>query len=104
MQQNRNIQDQVSSHIKTIKTKFESENRAKNLVLFGLKEEDASLNVVDNVKKLLDDVNFNYTPNKNQAFRLGAKKSEKPRPIKVCLNTKADKWELLKRLNAQKPL
>ena len=49
MQQNRNIQDQVSSHIKTIKTKFESENRAKNLVLFGLKEEDASLNVVDSV-------------------------------------------------------
>lgn len=93
---------QVSKQIQNLKVNLEVDNRAKNLVVFGIKEDEKS--AFEAVIDMLKNCSV-YGPNivQPQVMRLGKKAENKSRPIKICFNSEAEKWETLKRINHVKP-
>ena len=75
-------------------------------MIFGIDETEKFSDTIDVLKDLLEN-KCHYNPshldlNSKSAHRVGAKQNGKNRPIRLSLDTEATKWELLKRLNAQK--
>jgi hypothetical protein len=100
---NQTLQEQVSRQIQNIRAELETENRAKNLVIFSLAENEAG-GTLDSVTQVMKDCGFQRPLTVGQVTRLGAKKEGgRSRPIKVSMNTEADKWEFIRRINAVKP-
>jgi hypothetical protein len=106
MKQNQTIQYQVSKQITNIQTELTSDKRAKNLVIFGIKEKGeigTGSDIVSVLSEVLTPCGIKNSFAKDQVMRLGERKEGRARPVRVCLKTEADKWELLKRINANKP-
>lgn len=97
---------QVSKQIQTLQHNLGADNRAKNLIVFGIKESSSEdkESTINLVTDLLKDCNLHSASlNKSQVIRLGAKADKKHRPIKICLNSENEKWEMIKRINHKKP-
>ena len=104
-QQNKVMQQQVSKQIQNIKSDIQTENRSRNLIIFGLREaeQDGKNQVVESVTTVMKECGYNASSAVGQVTRLGARKDGKARPIKVSMSSEADKWELLRRINSVKP-
>lgn len=99
------IQEQVSKQFSTLKTEIKTDNRAKNLVVFGMSEasadgEEDSLS--ESVGQLLKQCSIRPDVSSSECFRLGQKKTDKSRPVKVVFKSESDKWEALRRINNMK--
>lgn len=106
--QNQVMQEQVSKQLKTIRDDMQAEQRALNLVLFGVREPDETnqtSDILTDIDSIFKDCGLNYKLTKSQVYRLGPKKTDstRPRPLKVCLESEFDKWEVLRRINSIKP-
>lgn len=77
----------------------DAEARKVNAILFGLIEEEGKA-VSDQVSEFMAKECFTSSPKPISAFRLGQKKADKHRPIKVKFNDEHSKWEFVKRVNA----
>jgi vacuolar-type H+-ATPase subunit I/STV1 len=101
--QGKELQDKVSKQISTIQTEIQAESRAKNVIIFGIKEEGSIDNTIEQVETIFKDCGLHYPINKSQTHRLGAKAigENKSRPIRIALKSETEKWEVLRRVNAQ---
>jgi hypothetical protein len=95
------LQNQVVKHINSIKTELQAENRSKNMVIFGLPQDDKPVN--DVVSDLFSECSLSFEKYGPSCIALGSRQGTKPRPIKVTFQTEADKWEALKVINREKP-
>lgn len=88
----------------TIRSDLSKETRAKNLILFGVAEQsDTTLEQsMESVSELLRSCSLKHSVSKDNLTRLGQKKEDKPRPIRLSLSSQSEKWEFLKRINAQR--
>ena len=98
----------MSSQLNSLKDDIKTETRSKNLIVFGVKESNEDVSghetSIEQVSNVLKACRFLCDLTKNHVYRLGKKTSNgKPRPIKICLPSEADKWELIKRINREKP-
>ena len=80
--------------------------RNKNFIIFGIQENDQISDTIQAVKDLLTsrchiDVSH-LMLNSGNVHRIGAKQIDRNRPVRISLDSEAAKWEILKRLNAQK--
>lgn len=87
--------------IKTLKDKIElmeNQKRKNNVIFFGMKEEQNNESPIESITKLLEkNMNIYIKPQEiNNAYRLGAKKDNKPRPILVTFTTNWRKQEILR--------
>ena len=100
IKQNETIQSEMSKQIKSLQSDLTAENRAKNVVVFGIKENE---NLNETVSKIYDECGLHLSTDKLKALRLGAMKDGKSRPVKISLASESQKWDLLKRINSVKP-
>lgn len=93
------IKDQ-EKQIKNLRNDLSTENRAKNVIIFGINEGESSpADTVELVNSMISECSFMFNATKSNTIRLGAKKVDKPRPVRLSLDSEFDKWELLKRIN-----
>ena len=90
--------------IKYIKTEISSESRAKNIIVFGIFEKhDTTLDEsIGKLSEVLDSCSLSFHASRDNATRLGQKKVDKIRPMRLTLASEVQKWEFLKRIKAQK--
>lgn len=101
---NLNIQEQFSKQVKSLKNEIQTDSRAKNIILFGIDEVTSeSDSLADSVNEILRQCNLTGSVDTEHCHRLGQKKPEKSRPVKVALKSESEKWEVLKRINSMKP-
>lgn len=95
---------QIRAEISSIRTEMTSESRSKNLIIFGMSEDkDTTLEEsVTKVTELLKSCNLKHETSKANTTRLGQKKEDKYRPIRLALSSEAQKWEFLRRINDQR--
>lgn len=80
------------------------QNRDRNVVIFGITESNIE-GTIESVKSILDECHINTTLDKGTMFRLGrydenkTDTDSKPRPVKLCTETKHKKWDILKAVN-----
>ena len=77
----------------------DNESRKVNAILYGLSEQDEK-SVAEQVKEFMTNQCFIHTSEPISAFRLGNKQTGKNRPVKIKFKDEANKWEFLKRVNA----
>lgn len=88
--------------IATIRDELSADNRAKNVIIFGIKGQDAEETFVE-LKKVCDECSLNIPLSKSNTIRLGKQnESGKPRPIRLTVDSESTKWDTLKRINFQK--
>jgi len=81
--------------------------RDKNLIIFGLAENDARQGTLEVVQKLIHDCHLHNKIEQQDVHRLGRVDNIKvgkqgrnlPRPLKLCTKSRAEKWEIIKRIN-----
>lgn len=91
----------LKTEIKTLKGKMKSMEdykRKNNVIFFGMKEEQNNVSPIESITKLIEkNMNIQINPQEiNNAYRLGEKKDNKPRPILVTFTTNWRKNEILK--------
>lgn len=97
MEENKNLKNQVNILQNKIKS-IEEYKRNNNLVFFGIKEEQGRESPIETVIEILgENMGINISINEiNNAYRLGAKKDNKRRPILVTFTTYWRRNEVLK--------
>lgn len=93
----------ISKQVEIDKEKDEKFFRSKNLVVFGIKETDDTVETVELIKKIADEVSLPLQLSIKNVHRIGRKGDTgqtKIRPIRVLLDSEQKKWEALKRFNA----
>lgn len=86
----------------------QKEARDKNLILFGLQEFNTKQETVEEINKLFSECHLSKVIEKKNMYRLGGiseesdLKDKKPRPIKICTESREDKWEIVRRINSFK--
>ena len=95
---------QIRAEISSIRTEMTNESRSKNLIIFGMTEDqDTTLDEsVAKVSTFLKECNLKHETSKTNTTRLGQKKEGKFRPIRLTLSSEPQKWEFLTRINNQK--
>jgi adenylylsulfate kinase-like enzyme len=96
------FQTQVSKQIESLTDNLMAETRSKNLVIFGLPEAGTGT-VADKVNEIVEKCSKKLDVCISQVHRLGAKRESGPRPVKLCLSSEGEKWELVKRINSVRP-
>lgn len=82
--------------------------REKNVVIFGVSENNTKQQTLDKVQQLVQDCHLNIDIQLQDVHRLGKFENIKtrengekiPRPIKLCLDSRERKWDILKRMNS----
>jgi len=78
--------------------------RDKNLILFGVAEASKA-ETIKQVKSILQECSISRELNSESIFRLGSldeEKKDRIRPLKVCLDSRREKWDILKEINSLK--
>lgn len=104
LEDNKKLRTEVETLHNKIKS-MEEEKRKNNIIIFGVKELQHDESPIETVIKVIEkDMNISITPNEiYNAYRLGEKKDNKPRPILVTFTTKWRRVEVLrnkKKLNS----
>ena len=94
-------------HEEQIAEDSDRKQRACNIIIHGLKERDEEPKKHDEEINLIGDVGLGFTSNHKSAYRLGQKKingqeNEQCRPLKVVLNSEADKDKIMANLTKLK--
>lgn len=95
------------------KTRIQTEQdqkvtRDKNLIIFGVSENATKQETLDKVQQLVKNCHLSMEIKMQDMHRLGKFENIKtdknglkiPRPIKLCIDSKERKWDILKRINA----
>ncbi|CAG4968981.1 unnamed protein product [Parnassius apollo] len=97
VEENKNLKTEVKIlHVKI--KQMEEHRRKNNIFVFGVKEEQHNESLVESTIKLLEkNMNIHIDLHElNNAYRLGEKKDNKPRPILVTFTTNWRRNEVLK--------
>ena len=79
------------------------EFRDKNVIIFGLPDDNGNGETLKLVNDLLHECSSVSVNDDSKCYRLGKKSdSEKPRPVRLCMDSKSKKFDLLKRINSLK--
>lgn len=97
VEENKNLKTDVKILQDKIQV-MEDQKKKNNLIFFGMKEETRYESPIELILNLLDrSMNIRLSPQEiNTAYRLGAKKENKPRPILVSFVTNWRRNEVLK--------
>lgn len=105
LEENKSLKTEVKILHDKIKS-MDEHRRKNNIVFFGVKEEQHGESPIEAIIQLIDkdmDIHI-YSSEINNAYRLGVKKDNKPRPILVTFTTNWRRNEVLtnkKRLNSE---
>jgi len=88
----------------------QKEIRERNMIIFGVEEGSTKQDTIEKVQKLMQDCHLTTKVGKENLFRLGKMENVKtndhgekvPRPLKMCTESKEQKWDILKRINGLK--
>jgi len=78
----------------------EVELRRNNAILYGIEEQE-NITAIRQVEELMRLKLYLRCPVPAQAFRLGRKLSNRPRPIKLHFQDESFKWDFIKRTNSK---
>jgi hypothetical protein len=97
-------QTQIQAFTKQITKEISSDTRAKNVIIFGLKEPQKSSisDTVDSVSNLLKTCGLKHDKVDTSVARLGPKRENKIRPVRLILQSESEKKEFLRRINGQR--
>ena len=91
----------LQGQVKLENEKSEKENRAKNVIIFGLKEPSSECTAQALRAFMSSTCHLSVQFDDRDVTRLGSKKMEgKGRPIRLVLQNENIKWEVLKRINS----
>lgn len=76
----------------------DTEARKMNAILYGLKE-NTEKPVLNQIEEFLNKECFSHLSGPTSAYRLGVKKDDNSRPIKIKFEGETEKWEFLRRVN-----
>jgi hypothetical protein len=94
--------NQLNTTVKEMKEeveeRLEMERRKMNLVIHGLRDEDAEAYVVEVIKLFEDGLKMDYSRHVDKIMRIGRRVTEnKPRPLKILLKGLDSRNEILVR-------
>lgn len=104
-----NFAKQTSSLVSQLEIKEKSEKdsefRAKNLILFGIKESENREDWAQQVDTIIRDCHSDMKVDRYNSYRLGrydaSKHKERPRPLRITTNSESQMFELLSRINGK---
>lgn len=91
----------VQKQLTTIKSDLQADTRSKNLVIFAMEENENNTQAI--VDSLLKQCDISFQVTSQNTFRLGQRKPNKIRPIKLMTDSESTKWEIVKAINRCKP-
>lgn len=88
----------------------QKEIRDKNMIIFGVEEGNTKQETIERVQKVMQDCHLTTKVERQNLFRLGKVENIKttdqgakiPRPLKLCTESREQKWDILKRINGLK--
>jgi len=88
----------------------QKEIRERNMIILGVEEGSTKQDTIEKVQKLMQDCHLTTKVEKENLFRLRKMENVKtndhgekvPRPLKMCTESKEQKWDILKRINGLK--
>lgn len=98
------LEKQIKSFKEEVEMERDKEFRSKNLVLFNVPEKpnETENDLKSTINTILNECSIQPLNCETSIKRLGAKKGEKHRPVKIFLSSETQKWDYIKRINSKK--